>query len=136
MPHHMNHMIFYWNDTGQITNQLNITHKSCQKMVSEQPRLACLPGRLDDLDKYQVNVSVDPHVIELKPEPVINIPQYCREYRVPHLKACDWTQAADSPLSDSKKAEWQTYRQALRDLPSTNASVTNVADIIYPTKPS
>lgn len=32
------------------------------------------------------------------------------------LSDCDWTQAADSPLSDTKKAEWATYRQELRDL--------------------
>ena len=35
------------------------------------------------------------------------------------LSACDWPQTADSPLSDSKKAEWATYRQALRDIPNT-----------------
>jgi len=35
------------------------------------------------------------------------------------LLQSDWTQFADSPLSDSKKAEWVTYRQALRDFPST-----------------
>ena len=34
------------------------------------------------------------------------------------LLSSDWTQSADSPLSDSKKAEWATYRQALRDFPA------------------
>ncbi len=34
----------------------------------------------------------------------------------------DWTQLPDSPLTDSKKAEWATYRQALRDLPSSNTT--------------
>jgi hypothetical protein len=29
----------------------------------------------------------------------------------------DWTQLPTSPLSDAKKTEWETYRQALRDLP-------------------
>ena len=32
------------------------------------------------------------------------------------LRDSDWTQFGDSPLSDSKKTEWATYRQALRDL--------------------
>lgn len=32
------------------------------------------------------------------------------------LKACDWTQLPDAPLSTLKKTEWATYRQALRDL--------------------
>ena len=35
------------------------------------------------------------------------------------LAGSDWTQMADSPLSNSKKAERATYRQALRDLPNT-----------------
>jgi hypothetical protein len=33
------------------------------------------------------------------------------------LIACDWTQIADCTIL--KKAEWTTYRQTLRDLPST-----------------
>ena len=32
----------------------------------------------------------------------------------------DWTQLADSQLSDSVKADWVTYRQALRDLPTAS----------------
>jgi hypothetical protein len=32
------------------------------------------------------------------------------------LSGCDWTQVADSPLSDEKKAQWAEYRQKLRDL--------------------
>ena len=47
------------------------------------------------------------------------------------LSQSDWTQFADSPLSSDKKAEWATYRQALRDLPST-ADINNV---VYPNKP-
>ena len=45
------------------------------------------------------------------------------------LAASDWTQTADSPLTDEKKAEWATYRQTLRDLPSTDP-------IVWPTEPS
>lgn len=45
----------------------------------------------------------------------------------------DWTQGADSPLSDAKKAEWATYRQALRDLPT---STTDYDNVNYPTQPS
>ena len=36
------------------------------------------------------------------------------------LLSCDWTVGADSPLSDEKKAEWRTYRQALRDITSAD----------------
>lgn len=43
-----------------------------------------------------------------------------RADRDQRLAASDWTQMADSPLSFDKKAEWATYRQSLRDLPTTS----------------
>jgi len=60
---------------------------------------------------------------------------YLRPSRNDILTRTDWTQAADSPLSDSKKAEWATYRQALRDMTTTQASKTEANKIIYPTPP-
>lgn len=35
------------------------------------------------------------------------------------LADSDWTQIADNGLSDSDRQAWATYRQALRDFPST-----------------
>lgn len=35
------------------------------------------------------------------------------------LAKSDWTQTADSPLSDADKTAWATYRQQLRDFPAT-----------------
>ncbi len=52
------------------------------------------------------------------------------------LKESDWTQVADSPLTETKKTEWATYRQALRDLPSSNTSATSIDDITFPTEPA
>ena len=49
------------------------------------------------------------------------------------LKKCDWRVMPDSPLTDSKKAEWQTFRQALRDITAQSGFPTNVT---WPTKPS
>jgi hypothetical protein len=46
------------------------------------------------------------------------------------LKASDWTQIADAPVD---KAAWATYRQALRDLPS---SVSDPRDAIFPVAPA
>ena len=47
------------------------------------------------------------------------------------LKQSDWTQMPDSPLTDTKKQEWQVYRQALRDLPQT----VDINNIEFPIKP-
>jgi hypothetical protein len=43
-----------------------------------------------------------------------------RRLRNALLSECDWTQFADSPLTAEQKAEWATYRQALRDLPANS----------------
>lgn len=61
-----------------------------------------------------------------------------RSARTRELSNTDWTQVPDSPLSDSKKAEWATYRQALRDLPSNYTYDSNKVLIqeYFPTKPS
>ena len=65
-----------------------------------------------------------------------------RHYRDTLLRESDWTQFTDSPLTDSKKTEWKTYRQALRDLPAS-ASPTldsnydlDFSSVTWPTKPS
>lgn len=52
------------------------------------------------------------------------------------LGLCDWTQGADSPLTTEKKAEWATYRTALRNVPANNTNVTTFGNIVWPTEPS
>lgn len=44
------------------------------------------------------------------------------------LAASDWTQVADVPMTDDKRAAWATYRQQLRDL-------TFGADVEWPAAP-
>tara|TARA_Y100000004_G_C8795056_1_gene360915 strand:+ start:510 stop:725 length:216 start_codon:yes stop_codon:yes gene_type:complete len=62
-----------------------------------------------------------------------------RMQRNAHLIACDWVMFPDSPLSDSKKSEWATYRQALRDLPANSNPALdengNLTGVEWPTKP-
>ena len=52
------------------------------------------------------------------------------------LAESDWTQMSDSPLTDSKKTEWATYRQTLRDLPAQYGANDTMADVTFPTEPS
>ena len=65
-----------------------------------------------------------------------NILEILRNKRNELLKESDWTQMSDSPLTDSKKTEWATYRQSLRDLPSNNSSATSIDDVTFPSVPS
>ncbi len=69
-----------------------------------------------------------------------------RRLRNKLLAESDWTQSRDVTLSND--ADWKTYRQALRDLPSTASSdfinqvitgssaPVNMSLITFPTKPS
>jgi hypothetical protein len=57
--------------------------------------------------------------------------EFVRGFRNEWLKASDWTQSLDSPLSDSAKQAWAIYRQQLRDM----MSVESIDDVVVPTPP-
>ena len=63
-----------------------------------------------------------------------------REERFRLLAECDWTQGSDVP--NSIKTAWQTYRQQLRDLPSSASPKLDefydldLSSVTWPTKPS
>ena len=68
-----------------------------------------------------------------------------KDYRNAQLVWSDWTRLDDVTLTTDKKAEWATYRQALRDLPATIAADSNLtakaladdhSHSAWPTKPS
>ena len=57
------------------------------------------------------------------------------------LSESDWTVMADSPLSESKKTEWKTYRQTLRDItktakPKISKLRLDLESVTFPEKPS
>tara|TARA_R100001443_G_C3274451_1_gene158805 strand:- start:151 stop:345 length:195 start_codon:yes stop_codon:yes gene_type:complete len=55
--------------------------------------------------------------------------------REAQLYRSDWTQLPDSPLTDEKKAEWNTFRQAWRDI-TKHAEWPNLEESDFPTEPS
>ena len=71
--------------------------------------------------------------------------QEVKDYRNAQLVWSDWTRLDDITIAADKKAEWATYRQALRDLPATIAADANLtakaladnhSHSSWPTKPS
>ena len=52
------------------------------------------------------------------------------------LAESDWAVLPDSPLSDSDKTAWETYRTDLRDLTDGLTTVDEVKAVVFPTKPS
>ena len=131
----MKHYILYNTTTGFIVTQLTLSDAGLTKNLATNTHMSGLEGKVDNVNNYKIDVTTTPHSIISKPADTVNIAEYIRQKRTSILKWCDWTQAPDSPLSDSKKTEWQTYRQALRDLPSTNTA-TEVDDITWPSEPS
>ena len=64
-----------------------------------------------------------------------------RKQRNDLLTESDWTQTADNALSSDKKTEWETYRQALRDLPAKakpklSDDGLSISNVTFPTKTS
>ncbi|HET6536712.1 MAG TPA: phage tail assembly chaperone [Sphingopyxis sp.] len=55
-----------------------------------------------------------------------------RAERDRRLAASDYSQFPDYPITPDQRRAWATYRQALRDLPTT---ITNPADIAWPVPP-
>lgn len=99
--------------TGSInSDNLELVYKTEDQTVVEG---TYNPGQYRFVDGSAVVIEEDPL-------------DYVRSHRTYLLKESDWTQTADSPLTDSKKAEWVTYRQALRDLPTADP-------ISWPTAP-
>tara|TARA_B100001123_G_C15342684_1_gene1035648 strand:+ start:803 stop:1156 length:354 start_codon:yes stop_codon:yes gene_type:complete len=60
-----------------------------------------------------------------------------REERNRRLTETDWTQYRDVTLSND--SDWQTYRQSLRDLPSTSSPKLDdngqLSNVTWPTEP-
>ena len=61
--------------------------------------------------------------------------QWARNFRNKLLQMSDWTQMTDSPLSNDDKTAWATYRQQLRDAPTSIEAWPNMQDSDWPTKP-
>lgn len=65
----------------------------------------------------------------------VRFASHVRSDRNNKISVTDWTQSEDSPLTTEKKAEWATYRQALRDIPATYSDADSLDAIIWPIQP-
>lgn len=52
------------------------------------------------------------------------------------LALCDWTQGNDTPLTTTQVGAWRTYRQQLRDMPTTYADVQTLSEVTWPIPPA
>ena len=92
---------------------------------------------LDSSNSIPTESAINAKIIELDAaEPM----RLLREERTRRLVESDWTQFPDVP--DSTKTAWQSYRQQLRDLPSSaspkldDTYELDLSSVTWPTKPS
>ena len=90
----------------------------------------CTTGEVTIVDYTDEEKAAAAKLVEDADKDFTNI----RASRNQRLASTDWTQGADSPLNDSKKAEWATYRQQLRDYPAQSDRVSTLPE--WPTEPS
>ena len=75
--------------------------------------------------------------IQRKPETNDFTAERFREARNRLLHNCDWTDSPKNALTDEQHKSWETYRQALRDLPATtDITKWGTDEWVWPTKPS
>jgi len=124
---------FYNNTTGKIIISRKMNQDAVNTRLAQFTDQGVLDVFTDNIDNKKVNLET----LEIETlTPINTTPSWMRQRRNMLLTDSDWTQGADSPLSDAKKAEWATYRQALRDLTSTYPDPTSKDQITWPTKPS
>ncbi len=120
----------YDTNTGTIIVSRAMSDDILSRRLTENPDHGSLDIGVSNINAKQINLET----LEVEDKVItVDVMGYLRTRRNHELTACDWTQGNDSPLSDSKKAEWATYRQELRDLPTT--TYTDINDIVWPSKP-
>ena len=127
-------MIVTYDDDGKITGSIVA---SVENIDTTGMKYIVVDGTANLNDKKVVNgelVNKSDSVIEAeqKAKTILEI----KNTRLQLLYGCDWTQNTDAPLTDSKKTEWISYRQKLRDLPKDQKDKTKFSDITWPSKPS
>lgn len=134
------HFTFYNRNTGDIEKVILTDQRSARRILDFNADLVCVDGEYN-ANQYRFDITQTPPVVVPKIKTVTaDYAALIRKVRNRKLLSSDWTQGADSPLSDAKKAEWAAYRQALRDITDTynNTTVTSMADfnsIVWPEQP-
>ena len=120
-----------YNSDGEITGYFCGDAEALALNVSEG--ISTIEGEYSHLKYKIVDGAAVEKTSEEKLKPLDEAWAELRTARNILLSDCDWTQANDSPFTDAKKAEWATYRQALRDLAANTSDPRNPT---WPTKPT
>ena len=116
----------YQKSTGKIVKAIRCNQDTLTANVSDDE--SYIEGFYKP-DDYQI-VDGEPVQIVVDESEVNRIDNSMR--RNAELSGTDWTQLSDVALTDSEKAKYATYRQALRDI-TTHSNWPNLNDSDWPT---
>jgi len=94
-------------------------------------QVACLDG-VECVDGVWYQKYVIMGVNDVPAEMLSSQWELMRAERNSKLAATDWTQLADTPLTDAQRQEWVVYRQALRDV----TQQTDPFHLVWPEEPT
>jgi len=103
---------------------------------------SCMPAECQVATKGEIVKNSDGTIEQLWDVREMTPNEKCRTWvdgpRFFKLLNSDWTQLADSPLSDEEKAVWATYRKALRDITDIIdfPNLKSHAGVPWPTPPA
>ena len=118
--------------------------KQAIEAINSSAKFVVLSDSVDNITWLEGTTPIAKDDIEAKMTALdsSNAMKELRFERTIRLVESDWTRLDDVGLSTSKKAEWEAYRQALRDLPSSanpslssNGMLDN-SSVTWQTKPS
>ena len=123
---------------------MSIQIKEAIEAINASAKFVVLDDSIDKITWLESTTPIAKEDIEAKMTALAssNAMKRLRIERGIKLSSSDWTRLDDVGLSDAKKTEWETYRQALRDLPSSaNPSLNqdgalNDSSVTWPAKPS
>ena len=118
--------------------------KEAIEAINSSAKFVVLSDSVDNITWLEDTTPIAKEDIEAKMTALAssNAMKELRFERTTRLVESDWSRLDDVGLSTSQKAEWATYRQALRDLPSSaNPSLApngmlDQSSVTWPTKPS
>lgn len=111
-------MLLYNNITGLIMSKIKPDSKA-QAFANSNEELSVVSESNYEGELYYINGNFT-NTASAETEAILyegNLNDF-RTQRNDLLSKSDWTDLPSCPLSDSKKEEWQSYRQTLRDMPS------------------
>lgn len=113
---------------------ITITNMAAQDAAQAGPRFVRITDpaiEVDDIIDKDTGALVSKNVRDVQESR-----SSCRELVRQELRATDWTQVADAPLSGAKKTAWATYRATLRtNWDTAKATQDALSNMVWPTPP-